>query len=217
LDPEINRQDEDQEVPAETPKEEEATGTARVTWSDTRLVRECLNGNEDAWAALIEKYKRLIYSIPIKYGASQDDAADIFQAVCLELFSELQNLRKAESIKSWLITVTSHQAFHWKKRQRRSDVELDDTSEDKEPIEIASTEALPPQILEEVQQEQMVREGISRLNARCAQMMRLLFYENPPLPYNEVARRLGLATGSIGFIRGRCLKRLQKILDEMGF
>ncbi len=45
MDPEINRQDEDQEVPAEAPKEEEATGTARVTWSDTRLVRECLNGN----------------------------------------------------------------------------------------------------------------------------------------------------------------------------
>ena len=217
MDSEIDRQDESQEVPAAEPKEEETTGTARVSWSDTRLVRECLNGNEDAWAALIEKYKRLIYSIPIKYGASQDDAADIFQAVCLELFSELQNLRKAESIKSWLITVTSHQAFHWKKRLRRTDVELDDTSEDKEPIEIASTEALPPKILEEVQQEQMVREGIARLNARCAQMMRLLFYENPPLPYNEVARRLGLATGSIGFIRGRCLKRLQKILDEMGF
>ena len=47
-------------------------------------------------------------------------------------------------------------------------------------------------------------------------MIRLLFYEQPPLPYVEVARRLGLATGSIGFIRGRCLKRLQKELEEQG-
>jgi hypothetical protein len=45
----------------------------------------------------------------------------------------------------------------------------------------------------------------------------MLFFEQPPLPYAEVARRLGLATGSIGFIRGRCLERLRKLLMESGF
>ncbi len=50
-----------------------------VTWSDDRLIRACLNGNEQAWSALIDKYKNLIYSIPMKYGASPEDAADIFQ------------------------------------------------------------------------------------------------------------------------------------------
>jgi hypothetical protein len=32
-----------------------------------------------------------------------------------------------------------------------------------------------------------------------------------------VARRLGLATGSIGFIRGRCLKKLERVLGNAGF
>jgi hypothetical protein len=45
----------------------------------------------------------------------------------------------------------------------------------------------------------------------------MLFYEHPPYPYTEVARKLGMATGSIGFIRGRCLKRLQAQLEELGF
>ena len=69
-----------------------------VTWSDARLIRACLNGNEHAWSALIAKYKNLIYSIPMKYGASPEDAADIFQAVCLELFSELPRLRKPDCV-----------------------------------------------------------------------------------------------------------------------
>ena len=47
-------------------------------------------------------------------------------------------------------------------------------------------------------------------------MIRLLVFTSPPVPYKEVARRLGLATGSIGFIRGRCLQRLQKNLDKQG-
>jgi len=37
------------------------------------------------------------------------------------------------------------------------------------------------------------------------------------LRYQEVAKRLGLATGSIGFIRGRCLRRLQRALEKAGF
>ena len=183
-----------------------------ASWSDSRLVRECLDGNQQAWAALIERYKRLIYSIPLKYGGSPEDAADIFQSVCLEMFSELSKLRKTESVRSWLISVTVHKTYHWKKR-RRGDAELD--AMEQEQAETAAVAA--PRLLEEVEQEQAVRSAVARLPARCAEMIRLLFYEHPPRPYAEVARQLGLATGSIGFIRGRCLKRLQKILEELGF
>jgi hypothetical protein len=48
-------------------------------------------------------------------------------------------------------------------------------------------------------------------------MINLLFFQEPQVSYRDVARRLGLATGSIGFIRGRCLKRLQRTLEELGF
>ncbi|HYU46741.1 MAG TPA: sigma-70 family RNA polymerase sigma factor [Terriglobales bacterium] len=187
------------------------------SWSDTRLIRECLAGDERAWAVLIDRYKRLIYSIPMKYGARPEDAADILQAVCIELFSELSNLRKTESLKSWLISVTAHQAFHWKKRQRPGQVDLDGMEPEEAHAQVRATDIPAPELLEEVEQEQMVREAIRQLPPRCAEMVRLLFYEHPPLPYAEVARRLGLATGSIGFIRGRCLKRLEKNLMEMGF
>ena len=80
-----------------------------------------------------------------------------------------------------------------------------------------ATATVAPELLIEVEQEQLVRAAIRTLKPRCAEMIRLLFYEQPPLPYAEVARRLGLATGSIGFIRGRCLKQLQKALLESGF
>ena len=63
----------------------------------------------------------------------------------------------------------------------------------------------------------MVREAIANLPARCGELVRLLFYEDPPIPYTEISHRLGLASGSIGFIRGRCLKRLQRLLEDQGF
>lgn len=179
---------------------------------DEQLVQGCLNGDERAWNRLIDKYKRLIYSVPVKYGLTPDDAADIFQNVCVDLFTNLSKLRKVESIRSWLITVATHKCFHHKKQQRK-DVELD-AMEQEVAEEIAPA---APQVLQEVQEEQAVRDAIQRLSPRCAELVRMLFFEQPPLPYTEVAQRLGLATGSIGFIRGRCLNRLQKILGELGF
>jgi RNA polymerase sigma factor (sigma-70 family) len=200
---------------------ERAAGTKRPTtegpqpeWSDQQLIKACLNGNDQAWSALIDKYKRLIYSIPLKYGATPEDAADIFQFVCLELFAQLPKLRKGEALRGWLTTVTAHQAFHWKKKHRKR-MEREQTNVDTEELE--SDLAAPPNLQEDVDREQLVREAMTSLSPRCQEMIRLLFYTEPPLPYREVASRLGLAVGSIGFIRGRCLQRLEKTLRSKGY
>jgi len=192
---------------------EEATQefTDRAPVSDTRLVNECLEGSDEAWSALIDKYKRLIYSIPVKYGFSSDDASDIFQAVCLELLSELPKLRKPEALPKWIMQVTSHKCFHrWKQHQRT--VSDEDTGR-MEPIVPAQIET----ILREADQEQHLRRVISELPPRCQQLIRMLFYEEPCRPYRDIAAELGIATGSIGFIRQRCLGRLHKRLLELGF
>src|SRR2546429_6722608 len=65
-----------------------------VVWNDTLLVKECLAGSEEAWSLLIDKYKALIYSIPVKYGLSPQEAADVFQATCTELLVRLPELRE---------------------------------------------------------------------------------------------------------------------------
>jgi RNA polymerase sigma factor (sigma-70 family) len=184
-----------------------------VSSGDRRLVTGCLRGDQQAWAAIIDKYQRLIYSIPIKYGGSPEDAADIFQAVCLELFAELSRLRNTDNLRPWLMTVTAHEALRWKrKRQRQLQNELEGLDQ-----EALGNVALPPVLTREAELEQMVREAAARLSARCRELIRMLFYEQPPRPYAQIAETLGLARGSIGFIRGRCLKRLQGHLEELGF
>ena len=182
-------------------------------WSNTRIVAQCLAGDERAWSALLDRYKNLIYSIPRRYGTSHQDAADIFQAVCLDLFNELPRLRDAEALQGWLIRVTTNKCYHWKRRQINRESDLDEDVIQN----LSALDAVPPDVLAEVETEQMVREAIACLPPRCRQMIELLFFEHPPTPYQEVARRLNLATGSIGFIRGRCLKRLKKLLQEKGF
>jgi RNA polymerase sigma factor (sigma-70 family) len=180
---------------------------------DEWLVQGCIQGDQRAWEELIDKYKRLIYSIPIKYGASPADAADVFQAVCIEVLNSLPQLKNVQSLRSWLITVTIRQAYRWKRKQTNH-IELDAM----EPDVAEGIASVPPvETLEQLEQEQIVRDVVAKLPPRHRELVQLLFFEQPPLPYAEVARRMGLATGSIGFIRGRCLDKLRRALVEFGF
>src|SRR5262245_28230211 len=181
---------------------------SRQEWSNTRLVAECLNGNEQGWQALVDRYKNLIYSIILKYSAPPQEAADLFQAVCLDLFNELSRIRDADAIPAWLIRVTNNKCYHWKRRQRGSPEEWDDRMH-----EVEGDSPLTAEMLVDVERQQMVRDAIGELSPRCREMVSMLFFEHPPRPYTEVANRLSLARGSIGFIRGRCLRRLKKILE----
>ena len=189
--------------------------TPDIDRSDVWLVRECIEGSDEAWAALLDKYKRLIYSIPIKYGFSPDDASDVFQEVSVELLSALPRLREPRALAKWLIQVTSHKcARHRQKEQRlntRAGVAENELSL------VADARALSDEILAQVQREQALRDAVSALPRRCRELVHMLFYETPPRPYRQIADRLDLACGSIGFIRGRCLERLRAHLQKNGF
>lgn len=185
---------------------------ASADWSDERLVRACLRGDERAWVVLLHRYKQLIYSFPRRYGASPEDAADVFQLVCVELFAALPRLRNQGSVRSWLMTVAAHQAYHWQRRYRsrvhREGGDLETAAE-----ELA---APPTETLEQSEREQLVREAIGRLPHRCRELVRVMFYEQPPPPYVDIARGLGLAVGSVGVIRRRCLTKLESALVRLG-
>ena len=181
-------------------------------WPDSRLVRECLKGNEDAWSALVDKYKNLIFSIPIKYGFSADDGTDIFQSVCLELLSQLPNLRNPQALPKWIMQVTAHKCFHGKRQQQRVE-----TADPSDPKFERSTPPRAESILREAEDEQNLRQAVAALPPRCQQLIHMLFFEDPARPYQAVAQSLGIAQGSIGFIRQRCLGRLRKALTDVGF
>jgi RNA polymerase sigma factor (sigma-70 family) len=182
------------------------------SWNDTRLVKECLSGNEKAWSLLIEKYKALIYSIPVKYGLTADEAADVFQGTCMELLARLPELREPRALPKWLMQVAHHQCYRWKQQQRRM------VSRDAEPdLPVPETPAIAESLVQQTQEEQMLREAMATLSPQCRRLVELLFFETPARPYAEVAAELGLALGSIGFIRQKCIHRLRRHLNELGF
>jgi RNA polymerase sigma factor (sigma-70 family) len=194
------------------------TGTAArmqkatdVAVSDEQLIHRCLDGDQQAWAALIDRYKNLIYSIPIKLGMHQD-AGDIFQAVCVSWLANLSQLRKDRALPKWLIQTSYHECLRHQRSAGRT-VGLD-SPEIETPVD---AKPLAENVVIESEEEQTLRAAVAEMPERCTRLIRMLFFETPTRPYSEIAQELGLATGSLGFIRGRCLRRLRKYLETKGF
>jgi len=196
----------------------------QASWPDDRLVAECLKGDHQAWSALLDKYKNLIFSIPIKLGL-YEDAADIFQAVCLDLLTDLPRLREPRALPKWLMQTCYHKCLQYRRRAEKH-VPLTEEDGETQPANgsrstgsasTGSPSTLPEDMLVQLEREQIVRDAISELSPRCERMVRMLFFETPSRPYQEIAKELGMATGSIGFIRGRCLGKLKQQLENMGF
>jgi RNA polymerase sigma factor (sigma-70 family) len=184
----------------------------RNAWDDTRLVKECLAGNEEAWSLLIDKYKALIYSIPFKYGLPPHEAADVFQSTCMELLTRLPELREPRALPKWLMQVAHHESYRAKRHDRRL------VSRDAEPeLPDPETPAIAESLVQQTQEEQLLREAMTSLTPQCQKLVELLFFETPPRPYADVAKELGLAVGSIGFTRQKCMDRLRRQLDILGF
>lgn len=181
---------------------------------DADLVRQCRDGRDEAWSALLDRYKRLIFSIPLKYGFTTQEATDIFQDVCVELLAELPRLREPRALPKWLAQVTSHKCARLKelaaKQGSASALGVDG-------LDVADPADLTEQVLVEVEREQALRDAVTALPPRCQQLIRALFFETPVRPYREIAQQLKLACGSIGFIRGRCLGKLRLELHKNGF
>src|SRR5437899_12214545 len=181
-------------------------------WDDTRLVKECLGGNQEAWSSLVDKYKALIYSIPVKYGLPSQEAADVFQSTCLELLARLPELREPRALPKWLMQVAHHECYRLKRQSQR--VVSRDSDEDLPEPEVP---AIAEDLVQQTQEEQMLRGAMAALTPQCRRLVELLFYEVPARPYAEVAKELGLAVGSIGFTRQRCIERLRRQLEDLGF
>ena len=169
----------------------------------TQLLGNALDGDQDAWDALIEQYRSLVWAVVRSAGVYGDDAEDAFQMTFVRLIERGRSIVDASRLGGWLATTARNESRNIQRRQRRIDhvEEWDDRPD-------PSARALDHGLLS-VEDESAVRRAFAELTERCQQLLRLLFTD-PPLEYDDIGATLDMPVGSIGPTRARCLERLRR-------
>ena len=177
---------------------------------DPELVGLCLGGDQAAWEALIERYRRLIYSIPNKFGFSPSDCNDVFQTVCVKLIEHLSDLKDETKVSAWLITTTTRHCIHVQSLGRRDVSDADGMEEAPDPT--VSME----QIRLSSDRQQKVRDTIAEMPERCRRLLSLLYLDSGNPSYEEISVKMSMPVPSIGPTRARCLDKLRRLLRRKG-
>jgi RNA polymerase sigma factor (sigma-70 family) len=181
--------------------------------SDQQLIRSCREGNPSAWQRLLNKYERLVYSIPLRYGLSHADAADITQTTFTILIQSLGTLPENSRLGSWLATVARRHTWRLLKRNRRETASerLDSIDLSKDAVPLGSSDA---DSIEHWELAEWLERGLSKIGERCRELLLALYFQPDRSSYAAVVERLDMPIGSIGPTRARCLKRLKQVLGE---
>ncbi|MGC0328318.1 RNA polymerase sigma factor (sigma-70 family) [Streptomyces sp. SAI-170] len=181
------------------------------------LVQSAVEGDTAAWKALVEGLSPLVWSVVRAHRLSDADAHEVYQTVWFRFAQHLGRLREPDKAGSWLASTARHESLKVIKSLKRltptDDPQLlDRVSEDRTPEQsvLDSEEAAA-----ETERIRCMWQEFEALGDRCRQLLRVLM-ASPPPTYQEVSAALGIAVGSIGPLRQRCLRRLRARIDARG-
>jgi RNA polymerase sigma factor (sigma-70 family) len=185
-----------------------------LTKSDAQLLRACRRGDEAAWDELVERYQRLLITIPRRAGLSEEQAADVFQEVFLTLFEKLDEIEQPEKLRSWLVTTAKFKT--WRVVRGEKGIRAPETDEEmtNELANLADEAPLADARLVELEQQHLIRAALKQLEERCQKILSMIYLRDAAASYSEVAAAIGVGETSISPLRARCLQKLAKILTK---
>lgn len=180
--------------------------------SDGDLLRACRRGDESAWNELVERYQRLIATIPRRAGLSESQTADVFQEVFLTLFEKLDEIEQPEKLRSWLVTTAKFKTWGTIRGQKGFYSPETEEEMELEMASLADNSPLADDVLIELEQQHQIRSALSQMEERCQKILSMIYLRDSAASYAEVAVAIGVGETSISPMRKRCLDKLAKIL-----
>lgn len=154
---------------------------------------------------------------------------DVSQAVWCKFLSSQSSIDQPKALLGWLSTVAKRESLRWHRSQKRvgsSPTESLDFSAqqdighdadrfsdaDSRSGSLGSAAVEPEAVAERKERDLLLREHIQRLPERSQRILVAVANSTRP-DYRSLAAELGVAIGSIGPLRARCLRQLRLSLD----
>jgi RNA polymerase sigma factor (sigma-70 family) len=182
--------------------------------SDAELLRACRRGDETAWNDLVDRYQRLISTIPRRAGLSEEQTADVFQEVFLTLFEKLDEIEQPDKLRSWLVTTAKFKT--WRVVRGEKGFYSPDTEEEmaEDMASLPDLSPLADAVLIRMEEQHQIRAALAELEERCRIILSMIYLRDTAASYAQVAEAIGVGESSISPMRSRCLQKLAKILTK---
>lgn len=176
------------------------------------LVARMREGDSEAWREFLRRYGRLIRYLGRRLRLDPEELDDLFQGVSIQIHRKLGTLEDPGRLVSWTYSVALNEGRQMLRRRRPTE-SIDQEAILRQVEAERSPEATTDELREATDDTERLRSALLGIDERCRLLLTALYFRDPRPSYEEVSQEFGIAVGSIGPIRGRCLERLSRQLS----
>ncbi len=174
--------------------------------SDIEIISAVLNGNQQAYAQIVQRHQTFVFSLVLRYIKSREDAEEVAQDVFVKAYKALADFKGASKFSTWLYTIVTTTCISFLRKKRLETHSLDN----EKVFEIIENKdsGMTANQVEQKSRIAMVNNAISLLNSDDAGIVTLFYKGEQTL--DEIAKILGIEANTVKVRLHRARTRLKE-------
>ncbi len=171
-------------------------------YSDAELLRQYIQGDEDAFREIVDRYKNPLYAFLRRFLNRQDLVEDVFQETFLQLYTSKDKFDLSRPLRPWLFTIAANKAKDaLRKMQRHSSMSIgaiadtSDVSVSDVFNLLSSYDVTPDQEASTTETAEKVRQIVANMPENLRGILILAYFEQ--FSYKHMAEILSIPIGTV--------------------
>lgn len=180
--------------------------------TEAEIVARVLEGDRQAYALLVEEYKKPVFNLAYRMTNNLEDARDLAQESFLRAYENLAGYDRTRSFYTWLYTISLNIIRNYLKKKNSKYTDYQSGYSNMEILNSKSEELACADALHK-EREEMLAKCLTRLSPELRELIVLRFYQT--LSFEEISRITGLSQSAVKMRIYRALEKMQKFFKEM--
>jgi len=182
--------------------------TQKDTRTDSELMVDLCNGDEDAFTEVIRRFQAPIYSLLIRMLGNEEDAQEMLQLTFCRVYRYRDKFDPGRKLVNWIFTIASNLAKkEWRRRSRWINVPL-------EHVHLTSSSKTAPHYSAgRVELRASIEEAVDKLPAHYREPF--ILRELEQMSYEDISEILGVRLGTVKSRINRARARLRELLGDV--
>lgn len=180
---------------------------------DFALIDLAVQGDDAAYAKLLQRYKKAVYHMILKMVRNIDDAEDLTIESFAKAFKSLHRFKKDFTFSTWLFRIATNNTIDFIRKKKLNTLSIENTFTDDDgqsvSIDVEDENLDPQEETIRAQKAELMQLFVDKLPSKYQKLVRLRYFHE--LSYEEIAEELDAPLGTVK----AQLHRARELMFEM--
>lgn len=179
---------------------------------DIELINQALAGNQSAYAMLVKRHQRYVFTLALRFVKSRENAEEVAQDCFVKVYKSLNQFQQQSKFTTWLYTIVYTTSMTFLRRKKPETSSMDDDAVFMQVI-LRQAQDGKANLAEQKSQSYYVNLAINKLLPDDAAILTLFYQGEQSL--EEIAQVIGMETNTVKVKLHRARHRLKEKLENL--